>query len=170
MADRPKWLIFGIGNPSRGDDALGSTFIECLSGWLDQPERAQSLPMDLILLTDFQCQVEHALDLLDMSGALFIDASHTAKPPFEMTKLAADFDATHTTHALSPACVLAVAEKLGQTLPDCWLLAIPGHGFELGDALSDQSKSCLDQAFDAVLDALHRGGAFADCQSPNLLV
>ena len=160
MADRPKWLIFGIGNPSRGDDALGSSFVERLSQWLERPGHQRSLSMDLVVHTDFQCQIEHALDLVGVSRALFIDASHTAKAPFELTPLAADFDATHTTHALSPACVLAVAERLGQTLPDCWLLAIPGHDFELGADLSALSRTYLDQAFDWVLRSIRQGSSF----------
>jgi len=112
--------------------------------------------MDLVIQTDFQCQVEHALDLLGVSGGIFVDASHSAQPPFELTRLSANFDATHTTHALSPACVLAVAEQLGQVVPECWLLAIPGHDFELGAALSEFSRTYLDRAFDAVLQFLRQ--------------
>ena len=161
MASRPQWLIFGIGNPSRGDDALGSSFVERLSLWLDQPGHAQSLPMDLVLHTDFQCQIEHALDLDKMSGALFVDASQTAPAPYEITQLLPDYDATHTTHALSPACVLAVAERLGQLLPVCWLMGITGLEYQLGAGLSSQSQSCLDQAFNHVVTSLRSGGLFA---------
>ena len=154
MAERAKWLIFGIGNPSRGDDALGSAFIEQLGQWLDNPVNAQTLPMDLVLETDFQCQVEHVLDLVDRAGAIFVDASHKAAPPFELTPLVPDFDATHTTHALSPGCVLAVAQNIGQALPPCWMLAIPGSGFELGEDISATSQAYLALAFDAVIDFL----------------
>ena len=157
MDDRLKWLVFGIGNPSRGDDALGSSFIARLGEWLDLGN-ADDLPMELVLETDFQCQVENALDLVGMAGVIFVDASHSAKAPFELTRLHPNFDATHTTHALSPSCVLAVAQNIGQTVPPCWLLAIPGSDFELGAELSPPSRAYLDLALAAVIKALQHGG------------
>ena len=48
-------LVIGIGNPSRGDDAIGPLAVERLE--------ALALP-GVELLTDFQLQVEHALDLI----------------------------------------------------------------------------------------------------------
>ena len=48
-------LVFGWGNPSRGDDALGPLFVDAVE--------AMKLP-GVECLTDFQLQVEHALDLL----------------------------------------------------------------------------------------------------------
>ena len=128
---RPRWLVFGVGNPSRGDDALGPLFIERLDAW---SATARDLSVALATLTDFQWQIEHALDLADIDVVIFVDASVRAEPPFELAPLAAKFDATHSTHALSPACVLAVAQRLGQTVPEAWLLAIPGRAFELGSS------------------------------------
>ncbi|MDP2785684.1 MAG: Ni/Fe hydrogenase, partial [Sulfurimicrobium sp.] len=59
-------LVFGYGNPSRGDDALGPLLLEQLA--------ALNLP-HVELLTDFQLQVEHAVDLQGRERVLFIDAS-----------------------------------------------------------------------------------------------
>jgi len=140
---RPRWLVFGVGNPSRGDDALGPLFVERLEAWY-----AGDLPVALATLTDFQWQIEHALDLVDIDVVIFVDASVAATPPFELAPLAANYDATHSTHALSPACLLAVAERLGQTVPAAWLLAIPGRAFELGAEPCPDSLSCLDAAFE----------------------
>lgn len=158
MADRPRWLIFGIGNPSRGDDALGFRFIEALEAWLEQPGNASSLPMELALETDFQLMVEHALDLALVSGAIFIDATHEVLDPFAVSRLSPQWDDAHTTHSQSPAGVLGVAQRLGQTLPPCWQLAIPGQSFELGDDLSTAARACLTQSIDATLRALAAGG------------
>jgi len=97
---RPRWLVFGVGNPSRGDDALGPLFIERLEAW---SATAGDLPVALATLTDFQWQIEHALDLVDIDVVIFVDASVSASPPFELAPLAAKFDASHSTHALSPA-------------------------------------------------------------------
>jgi len=65
-------LIFGWGNPSRGDDALGPLFIE----------RIESLGLPGVeCLTDFQLQVENALDIQDRQCILFVDASISAWHP-----------------------------------------------------------------------------------------
>ena len=146
---RPRWLVFGVGNPSRGDDALGPLFVERLEAWY-----AGDLPVALATLTDFQWQIEHALDLVDIDVVIFVDASVAATPPFE---LAPNYDATHSTHALSPACLLAVAERLGQTVPAAWLLAIPGRAFELGAPPRPDSLSCLDAAFEHLQSLLIAG-------------
>ena len=76
-----------------------------------------SIPLDLVLLTDFQWQLEHALDLQGVDVAIFADASVSGATSFDIAPLAPEFDASYSTHALSPACVLAVAERLGQSLP-----------------------------------------------------
>jgi hydrogenase maturation protease len=151
---RPRWLVFGVGNPSRGDDALGPLFIERLDSW---SRAAGALPAALASLTDFQWQIEHALDLVDIDVVIFVDASVSALPPFELAPLAASFDATHSTHALSPACLLAVAERLGQTVPEAWLLTIPGREFELGAEPSAASRDCLDAAFEHLRSNLIAG-------------
>jgi hydrogenase maturation protease len=151
-------LVFGIGNPSRGDDALGFRFAEELAAWLEVPGNAASLPMEVTVETDFQLLVEHALDLRFVDGAVFIDASMDTGAPFTVTRLSPIWDDSHTTHSLSPSGVLGVARKLGQTVPPCWQLAIPGHGFELGDDLSDAAAHSLFVAVDATLRALADGG------------
>jgi len=59
-------LVIGNGNPSRGDDAIGPLAIERLEGL--------SLP-EIELLTNFQLQVEYALDLVGREEVIFTDAS-----------------------------------------------------------------------------------------------
>jgi hydrogenase maturation protease len=149
-----RWLVFGVGNPSRGDDALGPLLIARLEAW---SATARDLPVALASLTDFQWQIEHALDLADIDVVIFVDASVKAEPPFELAPLAAKYDTTHSTHALSPACLLAVAERLGQTVPQAWLLAIPGRAFELGAPPSPDGLSCLDAAFEHLRSRLIAG-------------
>ena len=72
-------LVFGWGNASRGDDALGPLFIERL--------RALALP-GVECLDDYQLQPEHALDLIGRERVLFIDAGLACAAPFEATTLA----------------------------------------------------------------------------------
>ena len=131
-------LVFGWGNPSRGDDALGPLFIDRIA--------ALQLP-GVECLTDFQLQVEHALDLENRKRILFIDASIDATAPFAVTVLEAARDASFTTHAMTPEAVMHVYVELhDEPPPPCTLLAIRGERFELGEAISPAAATHLDAA------------------------
>jgi hydrogenase maturation protease len=141
-------LIFGWGNPSRGDDALGPLLVERIE--------ALNLP-DVECLTDFQLQVEHALDLLERRRILFVDASLAATAPFAVTRLAPARDASFSTHAITPESVMQVYVDLhDEDPPPCDLLAIRGERFELGEALSPAAAGHLDAALRWTLDWLER--------------
>lgn len=131
-------LVFAWGNPSRGDDALGPLFAEHVESWnLDGVE----------CLTDFQLQVEHALDLRGRERVLFVDASYTALAPFSLTSIHPDQDASFTTHAMTPQAVLhTYAQINGQPPPPSWLLAIRGEAFELGGSLGEAAETHLSAA------------------------
>ena len=137
-------LIFGWGNPSRGDDALGPMLIERIEALL--PAHPQWGEVDL--LTDFQLQVEHALDLAGRRRVLFVDACAAALDgPYRVSRLRPARDASFTTHSLSPEGVMMVfAEMTGAEPPPCHLLAIAGHGFELGNPLGDLAGANLEAA------------------------
>ncbi len=130
-------LIIGIGNPSRGDDALGPLLIERLE--------TLHLP-DVELLTDFQLQVEFALDLQGRQQVIFIDASLNATPPFEFSSVTAVEDSSYSSHALSPGAVLHAYRKLFGEPPPAFVLAIRGEAFELGEGLSEAAVDNLEAA------------------------
>jgi len=131
-------LIFGWGNPSRGDDALGPLFVE----------RIQALDLPGVeCLTDFQLQVEHALDLLDRQRILFVDASIDAEAPYRQSRLFPARDASFSTHAITPESVMQVYVDLhDDDPPPCDLLAIRGERFELGETLSPAAAMHLEAA------------------------
>ena len=133
-------LVFGWGNPSRGDDALGPLCVERL-----RAAPGSSAPVEF--LDDYQLQVEHALDLVGRRGVLFIDASVQASAPFTVTPLQAARDASISTHAVSPQALLQVYRDLqGEEAPPCTLLAIRGQRFELGEPPSAEALAHLDAA------------------------
>ncbi len=133
----PALLIIGIGNPSRGDDALGPLLIE----------RLEALPgADVELLTDFQLQVEYALDLQGRRQVVFVDASLDAVAPFTFTPVVAEADASYSSHELSPGAVLHAHEKLYGEPPPAHVLAIRGETFELGEGLSAAAAAHLEAA------------------------
>ena len=135
-------LIFTWGNPSRGDDAIGPQIYELL--------QKQALS-DVDLLTDFQLQIEHVIDLENRQRVLFIDASVSAKTPFEFHPVQAAQDNSYTTHAMSPQSLLAVYEKVNrQAAPTSFMLSIRGYEFDLGLALSDKASVNLGQAINFI--------------------
>jgi hydrogenase maturation protease len=132
-------LIFGYGNPSRGDDALGPLLLDRLE--------AEQIP-NIECLTDFQLQVEHALDLQNRELILFVDAHLSCEPPFTLTRLHPETDRSYTTHAMSPAAVLQVfTEICPQSPPPAFLLSIRGEQFELGEGLSQAAQQYLEAAW-----------------------
>ena len=146
----PSVLIVGIGNPSLGDDALGPLLIERLETLLAQEDPAAALNIEL--LSDFQLQIEHALDLLNRSLALFVDAHVDCSAPFELTAIKPQANRSVSTHALSPEAVLRVYEEVHHVSPPpAFQLGIRAESFELGEGLSAQGHQNLEAALDAVL-------------------
>jgi hydrogenase maturation protease len=133
-------LVFGWGNASRGDDALGPLCVERLRAVLGDDG-------DVDCLDDYQLQIEHALDLVGRSEVLFIDASSSCNAPFEATPLAPAADSSFTSHALSPQALLQVYCQLhGDRPPRCTLLAIRGDRFELGEPPGADALANLEEA------------------------
>lgn len=131
-------LIFTWGNPSRGDDALGTEAYEQL--------QQQDLE-NVDLLTDFQLQIEHTIDLQDRERVLFIDASASATAPFEFYRLKPVQDDSYTTHAMSPESLLATYIKVNrQEPPPAFMLSIRGYDFSLGLPISDEANRNLTEA------------------------
>jgi len=135
-------LVFGWGNASRGDDALGPLFVQRLPDLLGAAQRGRVEGLE-----DYQLQVEHALDLVGRERVLFVDASVDVAAPFTAAPVAATQTAEAASHALSPAALLRVYRQLnGKSAPPCTLLAIRGERFGLGEALSEAAASNLEAA------------------------
>ena len=123
-APRAPRLVFAVGNPSRGDDALGPMLAERLE--------AAALP-GVEVLTDFQWQVEHALDLEDRTQVIFVDASCEQAAPFTLQRVLPSAGQAFTTHTLSPSQVLAAYSQVtGKPPPPSLLLGVRASSFELG--------------------------------------
>jgi len=144
----PEVLIFGYGNPSRGDDALGPMLIERLEPWLFS--ESQSVGR-VECLTDFQLQVEHALDLVGRSLVLFVDAHVDCPAPWQLGELCPAADASYSTHAISPASVLRVYQQIhAADPPPSFLLGIRSERFGLGEPLTDAAEAHLSSALECV--------------------
>lgn len=137
-------LVVAVGNPSRGDDALGPALLEALHA------QGADAAGDVELLTDFQLQVEHALDVQGRRAVLFVDAARpgavAAAEGVALTALLPAFALPALSHALTPSAVLLVAQRLGGPLPAAWQLAIEGTAFGLGEAISVSAQARLELA------------------------
>ncbi len=145
-------VVLGVGNPSRGDDAIGPLLAERLEH--------ESIPgVDVIV--DYQLQVEHALDLQDRRLAVFVDAAVDLDVPFELRPVHARRDDSYTSHALSPAAVLETCSRItGGQPPAAFALAIRGGRFGLGQDLSDSARRDLESAWTALLQLLREHARF----------
>ncbi len=132
-------LLLAVGNPSRGDDALGPRLAELAE--------AANLP-GVEVIVDFQLQVEHALDLVGRERVIFVDAGAGTEPPFVFRRVQPAAEFLHTSHALSPEAVLATYVRVrGEPPPESWLLCIRGERFELGEGLSQAAAAHFEAAW-----------------------
>ncbi len=138
-------LVLAVGNPSRGDDALGPQLLEYL--------QAKRLA-DVELLTDFQLQVEHVLDLVGRQTVVFVDAAASGPEPFAFYPVTPRRDASHSSHALSPQALLHTYGRLYGAPPEAHVLAIRGYDFGLGAELSRRARDNLAAAEAQLLEWL----------------
>ena len=130
-------LVLAWGNPSRGDDALGP----------ELAARLEAAGAAAEILVDFQLQPEHATDLDGRTLVLFVDAAVSCPAPFVFARVAAARDASFSSHAMSPAALLAAYEAVfGRAAPPAYALAIRGERFELGEPIGDGARRSLEAA------------------------
>lgn len=138
-------VIFAVGNPSRGDDAIGPECCGRLERWLEN----ENLGEQFELIEDFQLQIEHALDLQGRELALFIDAGINTPAPYTFQHIEPASGTAPTTHQLPPAAVLQVYRQTeGREPPPAFVLCVRGEQFALGEPLSAAAESHLDGAFE----------------------
>lgn len=133
-------LIIGIGNPLRGDDGLGWKVADELSCELSCEPRRD----DVHVLATHQLTPELAELASQADRVLFIDAAQSG-PPGTMTcrRVLPDAPAVRLSHALSPAALLSMTEKLYGRSPAACLLTLAGDSFSPGESLSPAVAAAL---------------------------
>jgi len=138
-------VVFAVGNPSRGDDAIGPVICGRLAKWLENERLADRVE----LIEDFQLNIEHALDLRGRELALFIDAGENTPEPFIFEQIFPSTVPSHTTHALPPQAVLQVYRQMeGTEPPPAFVLCVRGEKFELGEPLTVTAETYAAAAFE----------------------
>jgi len=128
-------LVFSWGNPSRGDDALGPKM---------HVEMESLAFKNVELLTDYQLQIEHCLDLQNRDHVFFVDASISAQEPFEVSEIKPKKDNSFSSHAMTPFALLQACSDTAM-LPEAnfYLLSIRGYEFGLGQKFSSKARNNL---------------------------
>ncbi len=133
-----KVVVFGWGNTSRGDDAIGPLLLADLE--------AAHLP-GVETIEDFQLQIEHALDMVGADLVLFLDAGTQTAAPYVFYEAQPAGVFTASTHALLPEAVLSVYRQIhGQEPPPAFVLCVRGEQFGLGEPMSAVAIERLEAA------------------------
>ncbi|MEY2699651.1 MAG: hypothetical protein RIQ52_406 [Pseudomonadota bacterium] len=136
-------LIIGIGNRSRGDDALGPLLLDRLRAC------AETGPVQIEYLEVYQLQVEHTLDMQRHTWVWFLDAALGLEEAFRFEPvLPAQDSQLLFSHAMPPSALLAVYRQVYGDMPqpDCFQMAVRGEAFELGALPSAGAQRHLDLA------------------------
>ena len=145
-----KLLLFGYGNPGRGDDALGPELIARIAHLHFTGVECQN---------DMQLQVEHVTDLAGCDRVLFVDADMSCAEPFEFSEISPEKDGSYTSHAMNPSALLhAYRQVYGKDAPPAFLLRIRGYDFVLGGPLTSQASDNLEAAMKQVVELIEQQG------------
>jgi len=137
--------VIGCGNPSRGDDGLGIGLAQAVEA---------ATPANVTTDSDYQLNIEHAVDISEADLVIFADASLDASEPFEFRELEPANRIEFSTHSVDAESVLAICQNIYGHAPQAWMLGIRGYSFELGDGLCPKAQRNLESAAGFLLSFL----------------
>ena len=142
MNRHPGLLVFGYGNPGRGDDGLGPAIAERIE-MLERP--------DILVETPMQLNIEDAALVAEAGSVLFIDADVSLQAPFALREAGPAGRIEFTSHAMSPEALLAVCADYFAPAPPAWVLGVRGVEFGLGEGISRKAAEHLEAALEFIL-------------------
>jgi hydrogenase maturation protease len=149
-------LLYGYGNPGRGDDGLGPALVEAVAA-LDLPGTAVD--------ANYQLAVEDAAEIGAYATVVFADAALDGPAPFCFSRIddstieragwRVGYLAGWTSHSVFPGQVVALAHQLFGSQVGAYILGIRGYDFgELNEGLSAGATANLARAIAFVREAL----------------
>jgi hydrogenase maturation protease len=147
-AEAANVLLYGYGNPGRGDDGLGPALAAAM----------EELAMPGIEVdANYQLTVEDAAEMGRFAAVVFADAATEGPSPFWFSRID-DSGTGHlgfTSHSVSPVQVMALARDLFGSKVPAYTLGIRGYVFgELDLGLSAQAEENLAKAIAFAREAL----------------
>jgi hydrogenase maturation protease len=131
----PNILVYGYGNPGRGDDGLGPALVDAL-----EPLAAPNLTCE----SDYQLAVEDAVSLTRFDVVIFVDAAMSGPEPFWFGPVQPTRELSFSSHSATPGQVVTLAREMFGAEIKAYTLGIRGYRFgELGDPLSEPARANL---------------------------
>ena len=141
---RKDLLVFGVGNPLRGDDGVGIVLLRRLQAHFGPGLNGKELLAPDVILAERIAAFDHLL---------IIDAlAETQDAPYRLLDLApaASFmpAGCMVSHCFDWPAILAMARELYGHSPKCQVLGIAAVRFEFSETLSPLCRKNADSAFD----------------------
>jgi hydrogenase maturation protease len=133
-------LLYGYGNPGRGDDGLGPALATAVA--------AMALP-GVEVDANYQLNVEDSAELGRYRAVVFADAAVDGPAPFAFSRIdaAATGRLGWTSHSVTPVEVVALARDMFGSGTAAYALGIRGYAFgELDEGLSEKARDNLAEA------------------------
>jgi len=149
-------IVIGIGNPSRGDDAVAHHVLEALPARLHGAARPA-------LVKTHQLDMTLAPTLASHDLVIFVDALLSGRDD-ELVRLrsvrpCSGFASPSPSHTLTPAELLAVTRWLYGNVPKALLVTVAGRDFSFGECLSPLARRAVPLAVDLIVSLLAESNA-----------
>ena len=141
-------LVVGVGSDLRRDDAAGRHVAE-------EIEALSLGGVAVRVVTQLVPELVEPISESDL--VVFVDASVavgevTAGP-------VAPLAGSGQSHHSSPGALLALAERLGSSVPAAFLVEVPARDLSLGEGLSEETAAAVPEAVEAVAALITAGPA-----------
>ncbi len=153
---KPGILIYGYGNPGREDDGLGNAFVEAIHSWVEK-NKLTNIELD----SNYQLNIEDADIMAKNDIVLFVDATEEPIDNFCVSTVEpSDSRVEFTMHAVSPAFVLDLCQKIYGKNPQTYLLHIKGYQWDFKEELSPDGEKNLNKALEFIKPLLSNPDSF----------
>jgi len=153
---KPGILIYGYGNPGREDDGLGNGFVEAIRSWVED-KKLTNIELD----SNYQLNIEDADIMARNDIVLFVDATEEPIDNFCISTVEpSDSRVEFTMHAVSPAFVLDICQKIFKKNPLTYLFHIKGYQWNFKEDISPEGKKNLNKALEFIKPFLLNPGSF----------
>ncbi len=140
-------LVYGYGNPGRGDDGLGPAMSEKIHAWVKENNIA-GIETD----SNYQLNIEDAYNIKDYDIVIFADASYEDIEHFIIERVKPDDKAAFNTHSVSAGFVLSLCKKMYRKDPIVFLIHLKGYDYEMREGLSENASSNLEMAYNLLVN------------------
>jgi len=145
-----KILVYGYGNPGRQDDGLGVALAEEIDKWAKK-NQLHWIDTD----TNYQLNIEDATAIKDMDIVFFADASMEENvKDCLLTEIKPSKKTEFTMHAVSPAFIVHLCNKLFKSYPKPYLIHIKGYEWELKEGLTKKGSNNLTSALKIIKEKI----------------